>query len=206
MQINDELKIVVPIRSDAKGNIIIYGYHTPISRAVFEANYQILASTKAEISKRGNYYRLNNGPTVAALVLRDEAKKYSIENGTFNPETGEGNDAAAVALIAELKRSTIVIAPTENGYEQLPIIAAINKGIIDAEEWQEAESALVFFTCLYSLARKVDKPDMLKAVADILKGLSTSLPPMGLIDSLVKLTKAEATEEKAELSENPLPM
>ncbi len=205
MNINEELKIVIPIRSNAKGETLIWGYHTPISRTIFEQNYRILAATKAEISKHGNYYRLNNGPSIALLTLSDVSRKDSIENGLFDQETGQGFDKSAQALLNELKRLTVIIAPSEGGYDQLPIDAAISKGLIDRDEWSEAESTLVFFTCFYALAKKSDKADMLKAVADVLKALSTSLPPMEFIDSLQTSTKVEPTDKKAASSAQSLP-
>ena len=47
----------------------------------------------------------------------------------------------ALPLLAELKRLTLVLAPGVGGYEYLPVDIALQKQVINAEDWTEAEKA-----------------------------------------------------------------
>lgn len=175
MYINESINLVLPVRADDQG-VRIHAYHTPISRAVFEANYRLIAATKAQLSSKGIYYQMDTGPRIAAMVLRDEGKKDEAESGT---------DGAS-ALLTEIKRLTTLLIPSATGWESVPVDTAIARQAIDAEEWGEALSALVFFTCHFALARKAERHDMAEAVSSILKASITALPPSDYLSSLPK--------------------
>jgi len=195
MQINENLNLVVPIRSDDKG-VQVYGFHTPISREVFEANYRILAATKSSLASKGTYFQMDAGPRIAALTLKDEAKKDAADRGDFD-DAGNPKDGAATALLAELKRLTMVLAPGPDGWDSLPVDAAIQQKIIDADEWREAESAITFFTCHYAMGRRAERERIAQATASLLKGSSTSSPLSAFASSLPTLTKEGSSAKKA---------
>lgn len=192
MQLNDSLQLVVPIREDDSG-VLVHGYHTPISREVFEANYRILAATKAALSSKGIGYQMGSGPRIAAMALRDEGKKDATERG----ESEESADSGASALLTELKRLTTIIAPGPQGWDIIPIDTALSRNIIDADEWQEALSDIVFFTCHYALARKNGRRPMAEAVASVLSASITSLPLSEYAASLKPSTKAATSVPQA---------
>jgi hypothetical protein len=179
MRINEEMSIVIPIRDD------LMLYHIPLSREVYEANLVLLASAKTAMVKKGIHFIMDSGPRVAASLIRDEAARDAKERGE--------QDHAADALLAEIRRLSTVLAPTSSGYEQLPVDVAISRDVIDAEEWQEAESACCFFICHYALAKKAEKAKVASATALALKGQITSLNPMEFVASLPKLTNAETS-------------
>jgi hypothetical protein len=195
MYINDSLHLVVPVRSDDKGPLI-HAYHNPISRDVFEANYRILAATKAQLASKGIIYQMDSGPRIAAMVLRDEGIKDSADRADLD-EQGKPRDGNANALLAEIKRLTTILAPGPSGWETLPVDTAVAQGIIDSEEWGEALSALVFFTCHYALARKVERQRMADATSSILQASITSLTLSEFAASLPISTKAETTPRAA---------
>jgi len=187
--INDALNLVLPIRSDENG-AQLYAFHTPISREVFEANYRLLGAVKANLMSKGPAYNVSSGPIVAALTLKDEGRKDAADNG-------ENGDGGASALLNELKRLTVVLAPTSAGWETLPIDAAISQGYIDAEEWSETESAIVFFTCLCAMARRADKANFAAGAASILRGSITSSAAMAYAVSLPSSTTSATSASKA---------
>lgn len=195
MKINDDLKIVIPLRTGDNG-VEIYAYHSPISREVFEVNYRILAATKAELASKGIHYQMDSGPRIAALVLMDEARKDAFNNG-YVDEKGNGIDDNARALREEIKRLTTVLVATNDGWTQSPINAAINAEKIDEEEWREVESAIVFFTCHYALAKKADRKSIGEATASLLRGSSTSLACSEFLASLPPLMKEEVSAKSA---------
>jgi len=168
--INEALNLVLPVRDD--GAITIYAYHTPISREVFEANYRLLAATKAALSDKGVMYQMDSGPRIAALALKDEGR------------SGEEDDNAALSLLAELKRLTMILCPAADGWKMLPVDGAIAQGLIDADDWGEVESAIVFFTCLYALSRKATRKKGAEAMASLLSGSITSSSALDFAASL----------------------
>jgi hypothetical protein len=183
--INDALNLVVPIRADGA-----MAYHTPISREVFEANYRILSAAKASISQKGVVYLMDAGPRIAALALKEEGRKDA-------QERGQQDDGGAASLLAELRRLTMILAPGKDGWCMLPVDAALAQNLIDAEEWGEAESAIVFFTFHYALARKAERSKAATGTALILRGSITSSTATEYAASLPTSTQAETSAPKA---------
>lgn len=198
MRINDQLNLVLPIRSDDKG-VVIQAYHAPISREVFEANYRVLAATKAYLSSKGAHFLMGSGPRIAALTLRDEGRKDALQRGEIDKD-GKPKEDAVEAFLLEIKRLTSVFAPGPNGWEVVPIDVAIQRDVIDTEDWREAESALVFFTLQHALATRAEKVELIKATALLMKAACTSSTPMEYLNSLRTSTSSAATEVKVDLS------
>lgn len=191
MKIDDDLNLVIPIVKDGE-EVLVYGYHTPISRQVFEANFRVIAATKAAMSSKGGYYEASAGPRIAALALRDMGKRDAVERGDVDDE-GEARDGGAEALLAEIKRLTTVLVPEGGGWQMVPVDAAIRAGRIDEEDWAEAESSIVFFTCHLRMAKKADRKQMAEAVSGLIGCELTSLPCLEWSASLSKSTPAAPT-------------
>ncbi|CDY79480.1 hypothetical protein BGLT_02261 [Caballeronia glathei] len=203
MKINEKRHLVLPIVTDlvtkkVEGKDVteevvrIYAHHTPVSREVFEANYRILAATKSALASKGSHYLMSSGPRIAALTLRDEGKKDAAARGSFD-EQGRVVDEETPAFFAELKRLTMVLCPGQQGWDMLPIDAAIGAGKIDAEDWEEVASSLVFFTCHYAMARKADRETTANGTASLLGSSISSLAPTEFIASLPSWTPAAPT-------------
>lgn len=202
MHITPDLRLALPIRigetqkpdpSDSKKTItepvtLIWAYHTPISMDFFETNYRVIAATKQAIFGKSLGYAYESGPRVARLTLLDCAKTDAMEWG-LEQSTGS-------AILNELKRLTNILAPNEknSGFDPLPIDIAIGRNIIDAEEWAEAESAIVFFTCAYAMARKQGREMVATACASVLRAQITSLDSSAFLASLAQLTPAEPSQ------------
>ncbi|WP_253185359.1 hypothetical protein [Burkholderia plantarii] len=195
MQINEAMNLVVPIVSDEAG-VKVWGYHTPISRQVFEANYRVLAATKASLMSKGGMYMMDSGPRIAALTLRDEGRRDAEARGSID-HNGAAIDNATPALLAEIHRLTMVLVPTAAGWDMLPIDAAIGSGKMDAEDWAEAESAIVFFTCICALASKAQRKNQASSTATLLTGSITSLSPTEFAASLPNSTPAATSAHRA---------
>lgn len=205
MRIDEKRNLVIPIVTDtvtkkvkgrdvAENVVRVYGYHSPISREVFEANFRVLAATKAALSSKGSHYLMGAGPRVAALTLKDEGQKDAASRGSFD---GDGNvvDAETPAFLEELKRLTTVLCAGAHGWEHLPVDVAIQQEKFDSEDWEEALASLVFFTSQYSMAKKADRAKAMEAMAGFLGGLTTSSTPTEFAASLQKSTPAEPTKK-----------
>ena len=169
VHIDTRFNLVVPV-----GSLSIY--HTPISREVFEANYLLLASVKSSIASKGIHYAMDSGPRIASLVLRD------------------ASDDKGQAFCSELKRLSTVLVPTENGWDKLPVDLAIKSGKLDLSDWQEVESMIVFFTCYFSMARKAEREELVRAISSLFAWSTTPLNLSEWIDSLPFLIQPQNTQ------------
>ncbi|WP_244136427.1 hypothetical protein [Burkholderia sp. BCC0405] len=202
MKINEQRNIALPVVTelvtrkvpkeiDGKEELIdeteevvrVWAYHTPISREVFDANFRVLAATKSALAGKGSHYLSSSGPRIAALTLRDEGKKDAAARGSFDKD-GIVKDDDTAALLGEFKRLTMILCPGQHGWDLLPVDAAIQQGRIDSEDWEEALASIVFFTCLYAMARKADREMMAKGTASLIGALITSSAPMEFAASL----------------------
>lgn len=186
MTINADLKLAFPIRWSDDAKPLIWAYHTPLSREVFDANYRVIAATKAALFSKGLGYAAEIAPTIASLALQDAARQDALESGV------EGDGARP--LLAELKRLTMVLAPGAIGYELIPAEVAVARKVIDDEDWSEAESGVVFFTCGYAMTPRRLRENKATALALILRGSTTSLAPLEWVASLPKSTEGETSE------------
>ncbi|MEK8043056.1 hypothetical protein AAB986_32205 [Burkholderia contaminans] len=196
IQINEAMNLVVPVVTDESG-VRVWGYHTPISRQVFEANYRVLAATKASLMSKGAMYMMDSGPRIAGLTLLDEGLRDAEARGRFSKDGKTVLDEATPALIAEIRRLTMVLVPGPGGWDLLPIESAVAAGKIDEEDQAETESAIVFFTCICALASKSERKDQASRTATLLKGSITSLSPTEFSDSLPKSTPGATSAPKA---------
>jgi hypothetical protein len=212
MHIDENFNVVFPVvtervtrkEKDAEGKdkdvhediVRVYAFHTPISKAVFDQNFGLLASTKATLESKGRQYLMSAGPRVAALTLRDEGLRDAEARGRVD-DNGNPKDDEIKAFFAELKRLTMVLCPGPSGWEMIPADLAISGGKIDAEDYEELEAAQVFFTCHYSMAKKADRKRIGQATASYLKASITSSALSEYIGSLPNLTQGATSGARA---------
>ena len=177
--INDALNLVLPVRSNEDGEPLIWAHHTPISTDVFRANYRIIAETNAAIWGKGIKYAATAGARIANLTLLDISKADAQEHGI---------EDAGPALLAEIKRLTLILAPGANGFETLPVDVAIARKVIDADDWDEAEGSLCFFTAAFHLAKRAGRKKFSELIASVIAGSTTSLGPTEYGSSLRQST------------------
>jgi hypothetical protein len=210
--LNEDLNVVFPVITERvtrkeKGKdgkekevsedvVRVWAYHTPISKVVFDANFRILAATKAALESKGGQYLASVGPRIAALTLRDEGLLDAESRGKTD-ENGNLRDDEVRALFAELKRLTMILCAGPNGWNMVPVDQAIAGGVMDAEDWEEVEASIVFFTCLSSMARKANRARIAQATAFHLKASITSLPASEYLNSLPRLTQDATSAPKA---------
>lgn len=215
MQLDENLNVVVPVvtervtrkEKDADGKekevteevVKVYAFHTPISKAVFDANFRILAATKSALESKGTQYLMSAGPRIAALTLRDEGLRDAESRGNVD-DNGRPKANEVEALFAEFRRLTMVLCSSPRGWDMVPVDQAIAGGVIDFEDWEEAEAALVFFTCHYSMAKKASRARIAQATVSLLRASTTPLSLSEYLDSLPRSTPAAISGAKAESS------
>ncbi|WP_158957532.1 hypothetical protein [Paraburkholderia acidisoli] len=168
----------------------------PISKAVFDQNFALLAATKATLEGKGRQYLMSAGPRVAALTLRAEGLRDAEERG-YVDDNGKPKEDEVKAFFAELRRLTTILCPGSGGWEMLPVDLAISGGKIDAEDWEEVEASIVFFCCHWSMAKKSDRKRIGQSTATFLKASTTPSPLSVYLASLPNLTQAATSVHKA---------
>ena len=188
ISVSSDLKLTFPIKWNDAGQPTIYAYHIPISRLVFEQNYRLIGGTLAMLQSKSVG---TNVVDVATLALKDigrrDAREWGLPEGLSIEDGG-----MAVPLLAELKRLTYIIAPSATGYESISAEIALARNVITAEDWEECEAALVFFTAGYSTKRR-NLPTVAADLASPLLGSITSLVPSEWAASLAASSPAETT-------------
>lgn len=180
MKIDRKLNLVIPI--DREDGSRIYVHSSPISMAVFESYYLVMAKTFSSIYNEG--LGVTAGPRIAALVLKRVADNMGIWEG----ETGVRN-----GLVNEMRRLTNVITPSDDGWQTIPFKEAIDRGLIDEDEVSEVENALTFFTVAYRLHRKVEREAILNGASRLWGGLIESLDSTEFMRSLPTSTPTAPT-------------
>jgi hypothetical protein len=179
---------------DEKLNLVIevgdaFVHATPIARDTFKAFHRILAATHADIFARGRAYAMV-APAIATMTLQDIGLRQA-------KERGESGDGGVSVLLADIKRLSNVAVAHDGVWSCLPVDVAIQRGAFRQEEWEEVESAIVFFTCVWWMT--IPRRSAIAVAQDMASaiGLSTtSLPPSEWMNSLPRSTPAEISPQE----------
>lgn len=184
MEIDGDLNIVVPIDDPVRA------FSSPLPESIFRANYRVLARANEEIFGRGMKSALLTGPRIAAMAIGDAGKRIAEEDGK------EG-DTGARAFLGEVKRLTMILAPTDAGFDMLPVEQAIQSGKINAEDWADVEAALCFFTLGSAFETKRARAGLLEFLTGALNCSLTSQSCEDFAASLTTSKPAEKAKGKA---------
>ena len=177
MRLDQRLNLVVPIERQDGATLFVHS--TPVSRQVFEAHYRVIGRAHAQI--KADMESLRSGPRVAALALRDAAKRFDLA------------DATEHGLLAEIRRLTNVVLPTPAGNTVLPLETASERGLLDADEAAEIEGYTAFFTVISTMERKKTAAAILTLMGDLWETATSSLNSTDFAASLKTSTAAENT-------------
>ncbi|UMM63159.1 hypothetical protein [Aristophania vespae] len=177
--INERLNLVIPL-DDNKGFV----HCPPFSREAFAQCWRLLARTWSAL-ETGNMSITASG-AVAGFELRDQAQAI-----------GEEGQEQHKALMAEIRRKSIYIGATENGFDPIPLASAIKKGLLEDEDIADIENALVFFIAASALLPKNRRNFVLELMKSLRAVESTSLDSTAYLVSLQKSKKKGITGEMA---------
>ena len=179
MEIDGDLNIVIPIDDPVRA------FASPLPESVFRANYRVLARANEEIFGRGMKSALLTGPRISALAIADAGKRIAEEDG-------KDGDTGARAFLGEIKRLTMILAPTDAGFDMLPVDSAIQSKAITADDWSDVESAICFFMLGSSFETKRGRADLM---AFLTGALSCSLTSQSCEDFAASLTISKPAEK-----------
>lgn len=202
LKIDRTLNLVLTLDTDAGP---AYVHCPPLPEEVFDTYAVTLTMAFAEMTEMGGQWFTRMGPRHAARVV----KKVALAQGVWDSrpaDMGRGLEAYVgmdVGFLAETRRTATVAMAGEDGWETMPLQLAIDGGRLSAEDVNEVEQALAFFTVTYgSLGRK----EADKALTTVFGVFGASLTPSGSTDwatSLPTLTPPEPIGGKAEASSIP---
>lgn len=183
MKINNNLSLVYDIAG-------LKAFSAPISQEVFEANFKLISATKSALFSGDWRQAVQVGQVIATLTLLDEGKKLAEKNEQ------KGN-FGATALLHEIKRLTTLLVPSDKGWDYETVDSCIKSGKIEEEDWKEAESDLLFFTCVYALSRKSEKKNAVEALCLIQRFIPNYSTLEEYTNSLPISTMKEISKRKA---------
>ncbi len=181
MNINKERNLVIPIVRE--NNERIYIHSLPISREVFESFHSVLSKAFSTLTNNG--INIIACLSTAKLALMDAARELDAVERTQN------------GLINEIRRISTVLYTGTNGWDSIMLSDAIKRGIIDDDELDEVENALVFFILSSRLFLKAQRPIILEGLTSLTGFVITSLGNTDWLDSLEKPTSSTDTNETA---------
>lgn len=180
--ITEALYLTLPVdRQDGK---TIWIHAQAINKAAFERYWFVLSKTFAAIYGEG--LGVLAGPRVASRML----KRIAIAEGEWDGPTGIEH-----GLLPEIRRLCNVLVPGA-GWDIVPFEDAIKKQTIDAEDADEIESVLVFFTVAWHLHRR--GAERQAVMAHVLSRLAASMKSLRLSEfqrSLPTSTETASTGE-----------
>lgn len=184
MKIDRRLNLVVSVERETG---VRYVHSTPLTRQAFEAHALILGKTFALLFQQG--LNFVSGPRIAAICLKQIAENMGIWDGLEGVEN---------TLMAEIRRTSNVIAPVkEGGWGQVPLQHAIDSNALDEDELSEVENAIVFFIVISSVAPSLDRPVLLAGLCRLWDAQLESSNSTEFMRSLPTSTPAESSGETA---------
>jgi len=185
VKIDSSCNIVIPV-----GDVQVFS--SPLPEAVFESSYRIIAAAQDIVFSHGLRSAIISGPRIAAIAIRDAGK--AIEE--------DGGVDSSSALLAEIKRISTALVPTDSGFDMVPIDAAIKSGAISQEDWKEAEGTLAFFTCVWYAESRKNRKEFLEGLVNMMNFSCTS---QNCADFVASLTTSNAEETASKPEESSVP-
>ncbi|MDE2105748.1 MAG: hypothetical protein KGL39_51465 [Patescibacteria group bacterium] len=181
MEIDRNLNLVLPVvRADG---VTCYVHAQPIGHRVFKDNYLVIAKTFSAIYSEGLH--VIGGPRIAGMMIRDVAANLGVA------------EKVELSLLAEIRRLANVCLPGPHGWETIPLEEAVRKQVLTAEDSDEVEGVLCFFTLAWSMHSRREVKEILSTVAGLWSGQITSSTLMEYVVSLQTSTRDEPTGETA---------
>lgn len=186
VRIDRNLFMVVPIERD--GSIWGYIHSKPIMRAAFESNFDSIAKAFTLLYTGG--YGWTSGPRIAAFLLQQAAEGL----GKWD-RTDLGLPDVKNGLFAEIRRRSDLVFQGEGGWQQIAYQTAIDGKKLDEDEISEVENAIVFFTLVSSMHKKVERATILNGALPLWNARVESSSCSEFVNSLKTSTEVASSGE-----------
>ena len=187
MRIDRKLNLVIPVEREDEGPAYVHA--VPLRPEVFQRYALVIAKTFSAIYQQGLNFIA--GPRVAAILLRQIAEELGVWEGPEGVENG---------LMAEIRRTSNIIAPTAEGWQPVPLQDALRQELLSEEELSEVEGLITFFTVASSMHRGAEKRITLEGMCRIWEAQLLSSSCTEFAASLPTLTPVASTGAKVKVS------
>lgn len=189
MKISKDLRLTMPVQT-SRGQAYLYALAP--SREIFDQFFVVIAKAFSRVYTDHTAFA---GPRIAAKYLRKVAAEMSLG---APPSVKTIKDEVEDGFFGELRRLSMIVAPSASGgYEPIPLEEAISKGLLDEEETDEVENALVFFTLSWLMLKRNVREAILNHDLPLWDGQLTSLDYTAFANSLRTSTETANSGEKA---------
>jgi hypothetical protein len=179
VKINKKMNLVAHLEETAMGDI--YVHSTPIMRETFEQYYAPIARAFTRIFATPIAHA--SGPTVAKLVIRDEA----IAIGTW-----DGKNGVKQGLFEEIRRLTHVVTSVNGKWQHIPIEEAKD---LDADDIAAIENYICFFTVASAIQDKKGLRETMSITSTI---WPLRLEPLSITDYVAGLQTSKTADNTGE--------
>jgi hypothetical protein len=192
MRISRDLNLVLPVDTSV-GTVFVHS--TPISRAVFEQYWKVLAKASAALVKDGS--GAITGPAVALLQLKESAQEVRASDGRST--MWDAPDGVEMGLLPEIRRLTNVLTPASgSGWQMVPFQECVSrKEVLSPDDVYQIENVLTFFIATWWTVPPGAREAILNLMASLRGGAITSRTCTECIDSLQTSKGDESTGETA---------
>ena len=163
--------------------INLYVHSQPISKEVFEQHFEVIGQVFSAI--HGDGYGSLAGPRLAAMLL----KKIAISRGAW-----EGPLGVDAGIMNEIRRLSMVILPAG---ETLTLQEAMTRHLIEQQDIDVLENAIVFFIVVCAMHRPPVARGMMAGAAGLWSAQITSLDSTEFARSLLTSTETGSSGAKA---------
>jgi len=189
MKIDRKLNLVLPIEREDE---VLYVHAMPISQDVFETYFLPISKTFTAIYSEG--LSVIAGPRVAALMLKQVSQAIGVWDGPGGVQGG---------LMAEIRRLSNLVRPTDKGWETLPLYDAISREILSQDEISEVEGAVTFFSVVSAMHTRSDLKGILAGLERCWDASPTSSNATEFASSLKTSMPDDVSGETVTLSSIP---
>jgi hypothetical protein len=187
-RVDHRLNLVVPIYEDDEGErVLAYAYSTPLPRETVERHFFELGQAFSQIYSQG--FGMVAGQAVGMMLLQQVGRN-----------TGRENEVGA--LVAEIRRLTLVVVPAPNKdapepWQSVPLAIAAERGFISDDDRAEVENAVVFFICSSAMLPRRARKEMVTGAAALWGARVTSSSATEFIASLRTSSATGSTGAKS---------
>jgi len=195
--INKQLNLVVPIYDDGDTDkIIAYAHSMPISADVFDKYHRPMRAAYAAMWADGDI-RVG-GAQIANKYLRDVSK--GMPDSAVGTTLWDAPDGVQAGLVNEMRQRTNVLCIGQNGWETVTFDQAKKHNRISAQDAEEVDAAVTFFTLVSVLNRRSIAQMLLTVCLNPWGASTTSLNVTEYRGTLRTSTDAETTGAKIPVS------
>ena len=200
MRLDKKLNLVIPLERE---NETAYVHAMPVSFATFELFSLIFAKTYSTLMSQG--LGPIAGPSVAMVLLKETAENtYRRINEKGERESWlPGPDGVELGLLAEIRRLTNYLYLDNGSWTQVPLEAALSRGILEEEEVFEVNNQLAFFTVVSHAPPRGDRETLVAGAASMFNGHTTLLNCTDYLNSLPTSKEDDTTQMKGTRSSIP---